>query len=155
MVSPTGKSPVKRRLIQAYPDLPLRARLTAFVHSSAMSNAEATLAAISAVHDQLGSRWAPTSKAPSQLFTRSAYHRPPSVEVQQTGIRLDIDDIATIDDLAAHAGAPSRSAYVCAAWDLFLPALPPPERGDDSDAGAASVHDAAEASVQIAHNQTD
>lgn len=138
---PTKKSPAKRRLIQTYPSTSLRARLTAFVEArEGMSYAEATLEAIQATHDHLTTVWAPAVKAPTQLFVRSSYQRGPAAPVHQTGIRLDPADIATIDDLATHAGAPSRSAYICAAWDCHLPQLGSAEPDDVLDADQ-EIHD--------------
>lgn len=131
---PAKKSPPKRRLIQAYPSEPLRARLTAFVEArQAMTYAQATLEAIQAAHDHLTGFWAPEDRAPSQLFVRSTYQRTPAAAVHQTGIRLEPADIATIDQLAAEAGAPSRSAYICAAWECHLPGLPSAEPDDVLD----------------------
>lgn len=107
-------------MVQIYPSVELKARMTTHLADTRQSLAQVTLDAIQAVHSELSGAWAPARKSPTQLFVRSAYANPQSHDTRQTGIRLNADDIEVIDDLASQAGAPSRSAYIVAAWERFL-----------------------------------
>jgi hypothetical protein len=80
------------------------------------------LTAIDATHDRLSQVFGPQSPAAGSLFTghrrRRRRHAEPIVQVP---IRPLESDLKIIDRLVAECQAPSRSALVSTALDLFLP----------------------------------
>lgn len=114
----------QRRLVQIYPSRELRAQISAFQDQQHLSNAELVLQAIEATHQDLPALFAPRST--SRLFVRSPRaRRSADVDTVQVGIRLSAAHVEAIDNLVSAAQAPSRSAYICRALEVYLATRPP------------------------------
>jgi len=79
------------------------------------------LSALDATHERLGDHFTPAA-ASTSMFTgrgprRRLRHDEPQVQVS---LRPVTDDLTIIDQLTASLGAPSRSALITAALDLYL-----------------------------------
>lgn len=113
----------QRRLVQIYPSVELRAQISAFQAEQHLSNAELVLQAIEATHRDLTTLFAP--RPTSGLFLRSPKSRPVvDADTIQVGIRLSAAHVEAIDDLVSTAHAPSRSAYICRALEVYLATRP-------------------------------
>jgi hypothetical protein len=87
----------------------------------ARTTAAVVIEAINSTHDQLSGRWAveapvgPLAPQPTRTPAREGDN------VQQMPVRLTRGNLGKLDGLVAEAKAPSRSAYVSAALDAYLP----------------------------------